>query len=809
MKRQKNWKLSNSSNREVYITSQTKRSEEMQSKLRDRKGLRFKLGTKLIGVMLLVGIIPLITAVLFNYQMSAETLKQRAHDQLVSTRELKVTQVQGMFEQTKNDISIMAGLPTLVDGMKAYDVAFDEGFKSESYYGADRVYDDIFNNYVTTYGYYDLFLIDMDGNVVYTQAKEADHGINLNEGSNSSLPLKTIYDKSLSDTVIQDFEYYSISDEPAAFIGTSIMDSDGEVIGVLVYQLSLDKINDLLLDRSGLGESGETYIVGSDHLMRSDSRFFEESTVLSKKVDTESTHAALEGKIGSRVIDDYRGVAVLSAYAPADIDGLDWVLIAEINEEEVMEKIREKLNRSLFIIVVEIVAIVIVSILFSRSLVRPIIHLMELMSRAEKGNLLVQSDIKTKDEIQDLGESFNNMIQGQLKAIQKVFENANTVSETSEDGNKVALVMALSASNQATAVNEITLTLGEMSKSINDVAESMTEIATNSMDVTKSMNSLSDAANDVAENTKHTGETLVEVTNSLRVVNESIESVAKSSIDTSEEARNMVEIAENGKKTINNTVLEMDKINKGMESLTMAVKGLGKAAIQIGVIVEVIDDIADQTNLLALNASIEAARAGEQGKGFAVVASAIGALAEKSGEATKDITELIHKIQEEVENSVDTANSSAEQVGTGAVLVRNTGTALDDIFKAIKRTTSLINEIASETESQIAESQKVMNAIQSVNDMSIEVATAVEEQVAGIDSALLNMENLNMLTQSVAGAAEEQSAANEEILASAENINEMTKEIKKGTEDSAENSEKLTQFAGNLMDVVAAFKIKL
>jgi methyl-accepting chemotaxis protein len=86
--------------------------------------------------------------------------------------------------------------------------------------------------------------------------------------------------------------------------------------------------------RAGMGETGEMYLVGDDGYMRSNSRFSEEPTILQKEVDTEATREALEGIIGTKIIEDYRGVSVLSAYTALDLKFVNWALMVEIDEAE-------------------------------------------------------------------------------------------------------------------------------------------------------------------------------------------------------------------------------------------------------------------------------------------------------------------------------------------------------------------------------------------------------------------------------------------------------------------------------------------
>lgn len=190
------------------------------------------------------------------------------------------------------------------------------------------------------FGYYDVFLVDAKGNIIYTSAKEDDLATNLLDGpfSNSNLG-KTVRSAMQRPGVVafSDFELYAPSNnEPALFAGSAIRNDRDELLGVVAVQLPRESIQRLLNFSEGMGATGETYVVGPDALMRSQSRFTSQSTILKQKVDTLAVREGLKGRTGAKRITDYRGVPVLSVWSPFDLDGKRWVLIAEIDEQEVL-----------------------------------------------------------------------------------------------------------------------------------------------------------------------------------------------------------------------------------------------------------------------------------------------------------------------------------------------------------------------------------------------------------------------------------------------------------------------------------------
>ncbi len=198
---------------------------------------------------------------------------------------------------------------------------------------------DFFGGYIEEYGYYDLFLIHSGGQVFYSVTHEDEYRTNIIDGKYKDSGLGKLVSKVLKTKQygIADVEPYAPSNgDPAAFIALPMVD-DGEVEMVLALQLPLEAINAVMTQRGGQGEIGETYLVGSDKLMRSDS--YLDRTNHSVKasfadpskgsVDTEATRRALAGETGAQIIIDYNGTSVLSAFSPLKVRDMTWAPVAE------------------------------------------------------------------------------------------------------------------------------------------------------------------------------------------------------------------------------------------------------------------------------------------------------------------------------------------------------------------------------------------------------------------------------------------------------------------------------------------------
>jgi len=335
---------------------------------------------------------------------------------------------------------------------------------ASAYSRAHARYHPIFRNMVEKYGYYDMFLIDPEGTVVYTVFKETDFTTNFTNGpyneSNLASAVKAARQaKGTGYVKIVDFKPYRPSyGAPAAFIAAPIF-KGSEFLGVLAFQLPVDKINNVMTGnknwkQNGLGDSGETYLVGSDYLMRSASRFQIEdpeghakilrsigtdektikkikefnTTILLQEVQTKAVKEALFGKQGTEAIDDYRNIPVLSSYAPLDIDGLKWVILAEIDVSEAYASIHSFEKTVLIGATIIIALITLVAMWLTAIFVKPIKMLIASADNVGAGNVDALVKSGSQDEFGDLAKSFNQTI-GSLRAETQLIEQKNRENE--------------------------------------------------------------------------------------------------------------------------------------------------------------------------------------------------------------------------------------------------------------------------------------------------------------------------------------------------------------------------------------------
>ena len=307
---------------------------------------------------------------------------------------------------------------------------------------------------------------------------------------------------------------------------------------------------------------------------------------------------------------------------------------------------------------IAILASLIIALLVTRTIIKPIRSCMEVADAIATGDLTVQINAEGGDETAVLMRAIGNM--------------AKYMRETIG-------MLKTAASNVADAADQLRTTSTDMLAGSDSVASQAHSVAT-------AGNEMAATAGTIAQNCLMTAQ----------------------SADTASSA------ARTGGAVVQSTIDAMASITERVKSAADTVDRLGKRSDQIGEIVSTIEDIADQTNLLALNAAIEAARAGEMGRGFAVVADEVRALAERTTAATREIGQMIKNIQEETRTAVSAMDDGVHQVERGALEAEKSGAALQDILSQITTVTGQIGQIATAAEEQTATTHEISNNMQQI-----------------------------------------------------------------------------------------------
>ncbi len=397
--------------------------------------------------------------------------------------------VQGVFLDSEGNPVIVESDPVVVgDGLTW---AMVTKINLEEALSGGSGENDYFSEYIENHGYHDLYLINAEGYVFYSVAREEDYHTNIAGGPFSDSPLGKLTRKVMDTRAfgIADFAPYAPRDNrPAAFIAEPLV-QDGAIDVIVAMQISLRGINAIMQEREGMGRTGETYLVGSNKLMRSDS--FLDPTHHSVQasfrdpdkgdVDTEAVREALSGRTGQQVITDYNGNPVLSAYAPLKVGDTTWAILAEINENEAFAAVEAMGWLSLVVALVGLAAIIAVARLITRSVTNPIQRIIEgLASGSEQ---VASASEQISGSSQSLAEGAS--------------EQAASIEETSTSLEEISSMTRQNADNAEEAdelMRETRAVVREANEAMEKLSRSMGQISTASEETAKIVKTIDEIA---------------------------------------------------------------------------------------------------------------------------------------------------------------------------------------------------------------------------------------------------------------------------------------------------------------------------
>ncbi|MEO0443870.1 MAG: methyl-accepting chemotaxis protein [Pseudomonadota bacterium] len=322
----------------------------------------------------------------------------------------------------------------------------DKADGKASYHRMHARYHNNFRSFLERFGFYDIFLIEPEnGVIVYSVFKELDFGTSLINGpyadTNFAQAFREAAQLPAGEYVLKDFAPYRPSyDAPASFIAAPVYDGE-KMLGVLVYQMPLEVINEIMTQRNGMGKTGESYLVGPDLLMRSDSYLDPEKHSVSASfknpetgsVKTKATERAFNGEAATDIITDYTGKPVLSAFSTLEIgSGIQWAILAEKDQSEAFAGVTALQNMLIFIAAIGIALIVGFAWYISRLLSAPILQLASTIQQVqEQGDFSIAIDNEYQDEIGDTSRAFNRLLDNLSTAI----NGTNLVLDEVSKGN--------------------------------------------------------------------------------------------------------------------------------------------------------------------------------------------------------------------------------------------------------------------------------------------------------------------------------------------------------------------------------------
>lgn len=687
-----------------------------------------------------------------------------------------------------------------------------------------------FREYLYEFGYYDIFLVDINnGNIVYSVYKELDFATSLVDGPFANTGIGEAFNLAANANA-KDFvgitdmaRYFPSYDAPAAFISSPIYQGDKK-IGVLIFQIPVDKINAIMTSEqkwqaTGFGATGESYLVGKDKIMRSMSRFLAEdekgyfdlmqdklsteelayikakkTTAIVQTVDTEGVKAAINAGTGFQIFNDYRDVSVLSAYKALNIAGLDWYLLAEMDEDEALASVHELRNLMLFILLISSAFIAAFSLFFSARLTDPINKLTKTIKQVEQnGDFSLRAQTNSNDEVGQISVAFNGLMESQQAAIKDV----NSIMEGLAQGNidkRVSVQLKGDLDTLKTATNSsldsIQTTMSSLTQVINALSQGQFnqrmqgdfdgEFKLIKNNVNESMDGLEQAINEI---NRVMGQ--VEVNNLTDRVNIEL----KGDLDTLKKAVNLsvtvlgktlTEIAENASRVATastQTSSAIGQISDGAQNQLHAISQVATAAIQSG---QAVSEVAKDTGKASGSAN-DAVRLANGGREkVAQMVDVVNVIAQNSKDINK-ITEVIGAIANQTNmlslNAAIEAARAGEHGSGFAVVAEEVRKLAEHSANSSQEIAELVDQAVREAANAVSTAQELRGDIEAISSSSSEiddmlrrVASNMEEQSAAMQEISGNVESIKRVAENSAAASEEITATVVEVSRQADGV---------------------------------------
>lgn len=589
-------------------------------------------------------------------------------------------------------------------------------------------------DFLNRFGYYDIFIVDADkGHVMYSVTKGIDYATSLIDGPYANTGLGIAFQEAKKITLdspqavyLSDFSAYLPSfNAPASFMSTPIF-AGTKKTAILIFKMPMGKINNIMAqnqqwNENGLGDTGETFLVGQDKTLRSQSRSLLENpeaylsalklsgvdqptlqriekqntSIGLHQLDNPAVERGLQGEKATIHYQKFHGKEVISSFMPIQVLNNHWLIMSEIDYKEAIQAAEdlthELIYSSIITAAIAIAASIVATLLFAKSIASPIHKTVAIMHNIAdgEGDLTARLDENRSDELGEIALWFNTF----------------------------------SARIQSLIIN----------------------IKQESIQLEKTSQHMKSISSDNAEGALQQQQTTEKVTQSMNEVNASSQSVADNAITAEQAANSVNSAAINGAKTMTQTKDSILKVADSVAQATDTINQLEETSESIGSVVGVINSIAEQTNLLALNAAIEAARAGEQGRGFAVVADEVRALASRTQESTHEINSIIEKLQSNSNAAVEAMKIGHNTVHASIKESEGATTALETIKNEIINITDINKHISESAQIQSTASFEAKNLIEEVNTISKhnqESAASVNDNSQTIANITNNLSNL-------------------------------------------------------------------
>lgn len=501
--------------------------------------------------------------------------------------------------------------------------------------------------------------------------------------------------------------YQDVSTKQFVVTVSETVEKDGKTIGVVAFDVSLQAIQNEI-NNATIGKSGYVFMTDTKGTLVA----HPQNEKMGQSVSDETYWSKVKHQEKGSMTYVEKGKEYLLTFYTDKKTG--WKFISRVPMEEVNKDINA-LNTLIWSIVAGFTVLAgLLAYIISRRISLNINAIQETMKKASKGDLTVRAQVKSKDELNDLAQSFNDM----LDSVGKTLKDATQLSEQILDSSKHLSGMTNETTNSVLQVSEA---IGQISEGAVISSENIQKGVQNMHELSDKLGMISESSQEMSQVSQHSAGRTKDGLQQVHILTEKSESAKVSSSQAAE------------------IVKQMDK---NVESIHL--------------IMQTILSIADQTNLLSLNASIEAARAGEHGKGFAVVASEIRNLADQSKKSASEIQDIIARIIKNSNQAVTAIEKNDDILSEQLQAVLDTEHIFTEIAQSVQNVMDKVALVQNQVEESSHKKENVLNEMESI--------TAVSEQTAGS-------------AQEVFSTTEEMSAIMEEFNSNAETFESLARNL--------------------------------
>lgn len=383
-----------------------------------------------------------------------------------------------------------------------------------------------------------------------------------------------------------------------------------------------------------------------------------ETDFIGTNIDTHSDDAmttSIGNELSSSQMGEVKGMSINGAYyfvSFNEVPNTNWIMAAYVSKDYVLSALNTFMYISMVISAGIVIVITIILLrLINKMITKPVSNLTENITRIASGDFTIEIPEGGQNEIGIMNNNMHDYVASMHDTLVEIKSMSGALATEANTSKEVSTDLNERAEDQASAMQQIQLTMEDMANAVTELAENATDLAQQVDDLTQQ-----------SEATKNTMEDLVSA-------------------------------ARTGQKDMEAVQSGMTGVADSMNEMNEVVHLVDESAKKIDSIVDMINSISSQTNLLSLNASIEAARAGEAGRGFAVVADEIGALAHNSAESTQQISDIIKEISEQIELLSEKAQQNVGEINRSMESVNTAGDTFEQIFKSLDDASETVGEM--------------------------------------------------------------------------------------------------------------------